>query len=82
MALTPAERQAARRDRIQQTIDDLSAANAALVAELQKERDTSAALRAEVEGLKNKLRDAEMAALKSQLREAKKAAQKPRQTTS
>jgi septal ring factor EnvC (AmiA/AmiB activator) len=76
MALTPAERQAARRDRVQQTIDELTGSNAALVAEIAKERDTSQALRAEVESLKNRLQAAETAALKAQVRELKKAAQK------
>ena len=77
MALTAAERQAARRDRVQQTIDELTGANAALVAELAKERGTSAALRAELEGLKTRLQAAEMAALKAKVRELQKAAQKP-----
>ena len=77
MALNAAERQAARRDRVQQTIDELTGANAALVAELAKERGTSAALRAELEGLKTRLQAAEMAALKAKVRELQKAAQKP-----
>lgn len=77
MAMTAAERQAARRERQQQTIDDLTSSNAALVAELAKERDTSQALRAELEALKGRLQAAEMAALKAQVRELKKAAQKP-----
>lgn len=77
MALTPAERQAARRDRVQQTIDELTGSNAALVAQLKAERDTSAALRAEVEALKNRLQTAEMAALKAKVRELQKAVQKP-----
>lgn len=77
MALTAAERQAARRDRIQQTVDELTSSNAALVAEIAKERDTSQALRAELEALKTRLQAAEMASLKAQVRDLKKAAQKP-----
>lgn len=80
MAMTSAERQAARRERQQQTIDDLTSSNASLVAELAKERDTSQALRAELEALKSRLQAAELASLKSQVRELKKAAQKPAQT--
>lgn len=77
MALTAAERQAARRDRVQQSLDDLTKSNAALVAQLQAERDTSAALRAEVEALKSRLQAAEMTSLRSQLRQLKKTRQKP-----
>lgn len=77
MALTAAERQAARRDRLQQGMEDLAATNAALVADLAKERDTSQALRAEIDTLKNRLQAVEMASLKSQLRELKKSRQKP-----
>lgn len=77
MAMTAAERQAARRDRVQQTIDDLTAANAALVAELSKERETSQALRAELEALKGRLQAAELAALRSEVKRLKKTAQKP-----
>jgi Arc/MetJ family transcription regulator len=82
MAMTSAERQAARRERQQQTIDDLTSSNAALVAELSKERDTSQALRAELEALKSRLQAAELAALKAQVKELKKAAQKPSQASS
>lgn len=77
MALTAAERQAARRDRVQQTIDELTGSNAALVAQLKAERDTSASLRSELEALKTRLQAAEMAALKAKVRELQKAAQKP-----
>lgn len=82
MAMTAAERQAARRERQQQTIDELTSSNAALVAELAKERDTSQALRAELEALKGRLQAAEMASLKAQVRELKKAAQKPAKAAS
>jgi Arc/MetJ family transcription regulator len=77
MAMTAAERQAARRERQQQTIDDLTAANAALVAQLATERDTSQALRAELEALKSRLQAAELASLRSEVKRLKKIAQKP-----
>jgi regulator of replication initiation timing len=66
MAKTAAERQAERRDRIQKTVDDLSAANATLTAE-------NAALRAELDTVKTKLHQLELDSLKTQLRIAKKA---------
>lgn len=77
MAKTAAERQAERRARIENNIDELTSANSALIEELAKERDTSQALRAELEALKNRHQAAEVSALKAQLRGLKKVAQKP-----
>lgn len=64
MAQTPAERQAARRARQQQAIDDLSAANARLVEQV-------AALMAENTRLKDKVHSLEIAALKAQVKASK-----------
>ena len=77
MAKTPAERQAERRERMENNLKQLADSNSALVAELGKERDTSKALRAELEALKTRLQAAEMASLKAQVRQLKKVAQKP-----
>lgn len=77
MAKTAAERQAERRARIENSIDDLTAANAALVAELGKERDTSQALRAELETLKSRHQASEVNALKAKVRSLQKVAKKP-----
>lgn len=81
MAKTPAERQAERRERMESNLKQLADSNSALVAELGKERDTSRALRAELEALKTRLQAAEMASLKSQVRQLKKVAQKPATAT-
>ena len=77
VAKTPAERQADRRARVEKSMDELTAANAGLVAELAKERGTSQALRVELEALKTRLQLAEVNALKAQVRELKKTSQKP-----
>lgn len=77
MAKTAAERQAERRARIENSIDELTAANSSLVAELAKERDTSQALRAELDALKSRHQAAEVSALRAQVRELRKVAQKP-----
>jgi predicted RNase H-like nuclease (RuvC/YqgF family) len=77
MAKTAAERQAERRVRIENSIDELTAANSVLVAELARERDTSQALRAELESIKSRLQASEVSALKAQVRDLKKTAQKP-----
>ena len=77
MPKTAAERQAERRARLDNSLDELTAANAALVAELGKERDTSQALRAELETIKGRLQASEVGALKAQVRDLKKKAQKP-----
>lgn len=81
MAKTPAERQAERRERMENNLKQLADSNSALVAELGKERDTSKALRAELEALKTRLQAAEMASLKAQVRQLKKVAQKPTTAT-
>lgn len=67
MALTDAQRQAARRDRLNTSIDELTKANALLIQE-------NSTLRAENDALKAKLHQIEIAALKAQLKEAKKSA--------
>lgn len=63
MALTNAERQAAFKEKKQNTIDELTATNAALVADNQK-------LQAEVKTLTEKLHKAELNALRIQLKKA------------
>lgn len=76
MALTPAQRQAAKRERTQHSIDELTASNAALVKALEEERAVSASLRNELEAMKNRQQAAELSALKSQVKALKKSAQK------
>lgn len=67
MAQTPAERQAARRERQQQALDDLTAANAKLVEQV-------AMLQAENTRLKDKVHALEIAALKAQIKASGKGA--------
>lgn len=63
MALTNAERQAAHKARRAETLEVLTQQNAALLKE-------NAALRAELDALKEKAHRAEVAALKAQLKAA------------
>lgn len=65
MAQTAAERQASRRARINETIDELSKANALLIQE-------NAALRAERDQLQKQVHEMQLAELKAKLKQAKK----------
>lgn len=72
MSLTNAEKQAAHRARQVKTLEELSSANVQLLSQLAQANAESAALRAENQSLKERLRDIEISSLKAQLRASKR----------